>query len=454
MNQALDYSYAYADFLLREAYNQERMAMCINEAVLLSEGASSSEFHILHEGFSDKLKEIWNKFVRFINKIWLKFKATFDRILDNDRGWVEKYKTIITQRPLKLTISMTDYQASIISQTHAEHFDPAKINTMLKGNIAYLQSINGIPSEISKYNGSEDAEDIKTAIRLAFCGGSDDEKEVNTATFNMTDVYNFVHDYKDKIVKEMEKDITAISNSSAQFEKLLKELNDAAKVTEANKATENPSGGDNNPDSGQNTDSGSKPGQSSTGNGTQSTAGSSGGTAGQSQSGNNPSVPKEAVYINTSFKVITEKNTIGTSGDGSAGAGDVNKANMAGGVNTQSNTKYTANANGLSGTAVDKDTVKTASGHTEEQVKAAVNTYSTINSGIVSVKQTVCQNMYKDYRDIIKAHIKSYVGETGEKTVGKQGTDFRNNQPQGTAGNPNPAPAPAEGQGGAPGEVN
>lgn len=444
MNQALDYSYAYANFLLREAYNQERMAMCINEAVLLSEGASSSEFHILHEGFTDKLKEIWNKFVRFINKIWLKFKATFDRILDNDRGWVEKYKTIITQRPLKLTISMTDYQASIISQTHAEHFDPAKIDTMLKGNIAYLQSINGLPSEISKYNGSEDAEDIKTAIRLAFCGGSDDEKEVNTAAFNMTDVYNFVHDYKDKIVKEMEKDKTAITNSSAQFQKLLTELNNAAKAAEANKATENPSGAEDN-----------KPGQSGTGGGTQNPANNNNHTnpSGQPQTGNNPSAPKEAVYINTSFKVITEKNTIGTSGDGSAGAGDINKANMAGGVNTQSNTKYAANANGLSGTAVDKDTVKTASGHTEEQVQAAINTYTTINSGILTVKQTVCQNMYKDYRDIIKAHIKSYVGETGEKTAGKQGTDFRSNQPQGTAGNPNPTPPPAEGQGGAPGEV-
>lgn len=449
MNEALNYSYSYADFLLREAYNQERMAVCINEAVMLSEGAPTTEFHVLHEGFTDKLKELWNKFVRFINKIWLKFKATFDRIMDNDRGWVEKYKTIITQRPLKLDISMTNYQATIISQTHAENFDPAKINTMLEGNVAYLKSIPGMPGEITKYNGSEDIEDIKTAIRLAFVGGSEDEQEVNKNTFNMTDVYNFVHDYNEKIVKEMGKDVTAISNSSSQFQKLLDELKNAQKAIDAKKATEGDGGTPKEGDKPKDGENPAAPGATKPEGGTppsgpEQPQGTEGGS-GKDHTG------ESALFINNSFLSLNETTTIGTSGNGSAGAGDVNKGGMAGGVNTQSNTKYSANANGLSGKAVDKDAVaKTAGGFTDEDITKATNTYSTINQAIVSIKQTVCQNMYRDYRDIIKAHIKSYVGETGEKTAGQQGTDYRNGQPQGTNGNPNP---PEQQQGTGNGEV-
>ena len=139
-----DYLDSYASFIMREAYNQEKIAVCINEAILISEGASANEFHVIHEAFTDKIKDLWNKFVGFINKIWLKFKSFFDRILDTDKGWVEQYKAIITDRPIKLTVSMTNYQEAVIAAVHPEHFDPTKIDKMLEGNLEYARSIPGI----------------------------------------------------------------------------------------------------------------------------------------------------------------------------------------------------------------------------------------------------------------------------------------------------------------------
>lgn len=467
-----DYLDSYASFIMREAYNQERIAVCINEAILLTEGASTSEFHVLHEGFTDKIKELWNKFVGFINKIWLKFKSFFDRILDTDRGWVEQYKTIITQRPLKLDVSMTNYQEAVIAAVHPEHFDPTKIDNMLRGNLEYAKSIPGISNVLTKHNGSEAIDDIKSSIKIAMCGGTEEEKENMQAIINMTNVYNFIHDYKSKIVDDIQKDMNAIVASAKAFEDLINELEADAKAKAAEAETANPGQDRNNNNNNQQQKStnqnnnqtqqrGSsnqtdkrKMGKVLDNNGKTHAAfmGADGkiylNTGGSPQEikvdpagGQYLKFIESANYLYTPFSSLSE--TIKTSASGSSGGTRVNKGGMAGGVSQAADTKFVANQRGLQGSETNKDIVATTkAGKTQAEIEKAVLVYKEVNQGIQSVKQTVCTNMYNDYKSLIKAHIASYVGEVDNTDGSKAGTNFKNGQPQGTPGNPNPEPQP------------
>ena len=439
-----DYLDSYASFIMREAYNQERIAVCINEAVLLSEGAAAGEFHVLHEGFTDKIKDLWNKFVGFINKIWLKFKSFFDRILDTDRGWVEQYKTIITQRPVKLEVSMTNYQEAIIAGVNPDNFDPACFDNMIKGNLDYAKSIPGIANVLTKHNGSDAIDDIKSSIKIAMCGGSEEEKENMQATLNMTNVYNFIHDYKTKIVDDIQKDMNAIVASAKAFEDLINELeadakNKAAEAETQNAQqqqtqTQNQQQQPTNPNPPQNQN---PPQQQNTGGGgnNQPTNPPAGGGGGGN---NNPQATNaSAIYLNTPFKPLSE--AIKTSASGSGDSGVLNKGGMAGGVSQAADTKFVANQKGLSGSETNKEIVATTkAGKTQAEIEKAVLVYKEVNQGIQSVKQTVCTEMYKDYKELIKAHIASYVGEKDSTDGSKAGTNFKNGQPQGTPGNPNP----------------
>lgn len=469
-----DYLDSYASFIMREAYNQERIAVCINEAILLTEGASTSEFHVLHEGFTDKIKELWNKFVGFINKIWLKFKSFFDRILDTDRGWVEQYKTIITQRPLKLDVSMTNYQEAVIASVHPEHFDPTKIDNMLKGNLDYAKSIPGISNVLTKHNGSDAIDDIKSSIKIAMCGGTEEEKENMQAIINMTNVYNFIHDYKSKIVDDIQKDMNAIVASAKAFEDLINELEADAKAKAAEVETTQSGQGQNNNNNNQqqkttNQNNNNQTQQQGSSNQTDNRKmGKVIDNSGKAHAAfmgadgkiylNTGESPQEikvdpaggqylrfiesASYLYTPFSSLSESIKTSASGSG-GGTGTVNKGGMAGGVSQAADTKFVANQKGLQGSETNKDVVATTkSGKTQAEIEKAVLIYKEVNQGIQSVKQTVCTNMYNDYKSLIKAHIASYVGEVDNTDGSKAGTNFKNGQPQGTPGNPNPEPQP------------
>lgn len=471
-----DYLDSYASFIIREAYNQERIAVCINEAILLTEGASIGEFHVLHEGFTDKIKELWNKFVGFINKIWLKFKSFFDRMLDTDRGWVEQYKTIITQRPLKLEVSMTNYQEAVIAAVHPEHFDPTKIDNMLKGNLEYAKSIPGISNVLTKHNGSDAIDDIKSSIKIAMCGGTEEEKENMQAIINMTNVYNFIHDYKSKIVDDIQKDMNAIVASAKAFEDLINELEADAKAKAAEVETTQSGQGQNNNNNNQqqqttNQNNNNQTQQQGSSNQTDNRKmgkvidnsgkahaafkGADGkiylNTGGSPQeikvdpaSGQYLRFIESASYLYTPFSSLSEAIKTSASGSG-GGTGTVNKGGMAGGVSQAADTKFVANQKGLQGSETNKDVVATTkSGKTQAEIEKAVLIYKEVNQGIQSVKQTVCTNMYNDYKSLIKAHIASYVGEVDNTDGSKAGTNFKNGQPQGTPGNPNPEPQPQQ----------
>lgn len=373
MNSYMDYLSSYNDFLITEMTMQSHMMDCVEEAVCIAEGTT-----YVHEGvITNKLKELWNKFVQFINKIFAKFKEAFNRV--DPKGYLEKYAGIITKQPIKFTdLSMVNYDLDAMSKAHAENFDPAKIDVYKAGNAAYLKTIQ----PFTGYNGSDENESINNYIKVALCGGKTaDEVDINPKTLNMTDLYTYCHDFKDKTQPALEKDQNAIISSSNTFEKLLKEI-DTAERQAARDAQQ----------------------------------------IKEDEIKTTPETGAESyINLNTSFKTLSEL-TIGNNNK-------VNDAN-GGAPAVDANTKFSKNAAGLTGQEANKDTVKTASGYSDEDIKKAIDTYKTVNGAICNIKLTLCTQAYKDYMQIIKTHVRSYVGEKQTTPATAQsGTDYSKNNP-------------------------
>ena len=414
MQTQMNYAVAYNEFLITEAYNQTVMSDCINKAIHLAEGTMTTE--VLTEGFTDKIKEMWNKFVTFINKIWHKFKEGFDKILDNDRGYLKKYQAIITQRKVKITeLSMPNYQAKIIAATHAEQLNPSKIDDMLGGMSSYLGSMQ-IPEAIKNYKGEETSQALKTGIETAFCGGSLDDKDYNVSSLNMTDLYDYCYDFKEKTLPDINRDFDAITKSATNFKRLCDELDASNKKVEADITQEKE---DARGEIRKKSELVKDRREAITGGVPVSTDPNA--TAGSNS----------VLRYYSGFMKLNEVNIGGNSKPDGSGA--ENKAGAAGGVSVNADSKFSKNASGLSGKEANRDDVAnakatTTSGFTSDDIDKAIKTYENVNMAIISAKQTICEKMYKDYMSIIRWHVRSYVGETGGKVAGASGTDYSQGQ--------------------------
>lgn len=420
MQSQVNYALAYNSFLATEAYNQVVMAECIQEAVVISEGSKIvlTEFAIV-----DKLKALWNKFTTFINKIWNKFQESFDKLVESDRKYLTTYKAIITQRKLKMTeLSMPNYKPTILAQTHAEHLDINKLDKIDDGMLQYISTLS-VPQEIKNYKGEEIDTAFADHCKTVFCGGSLDDGEINIESLNMTDIYNFCYDYKEKTYKDINKDFDAIVKSADTFKRLCDELEASSKKQEVENGKTD--------DKGQETskDTNTPPVYQ------KKTAGDGKSTQTQDpRAAAERTTKKEHTFIiyNKSDIGLSEANISGSSGGGDSG-GVKNVRNAAGGVTTKADTKFSANQGGLTGKELNNDDKEviatTASGFTADQITKIVSTYQSVNRAIMSAKMYTADKMYKDYMQIIRWHVRSYVGETGGKVSGSTGTDYSNGQP-------------------------
>ena len=409
MNSEMNYLLAYNDFLLRESAMQEHMNNCIHEAVCIAEG---TPVVLAENGITNFLKNAWNRFVTFINKIYGKAVEIISRI--DSSSYLEKYADIITKQKWKAgTVSMYNWNSEMISKLHAEQFDPAKIDIMIQGPSAYLNNIaSGV---MGKYNGSDESKEINAFIEEQFKGGTE-EVDINMDTLNMTDLYNFCHDIK-KIQDEFKKDQTAVTSSVTKFENMWKNI-DQAKAEEIKKAEADQAAQSSaTPAEGEKSAGGVKRQPDTTG--------VSNAKVGSDGSGNTSNPEGAMLSLNKSFSSVVEANVNKTNTLGASG----------GGPNTNSNTKFSKNANGLSGQQATDSTVAgiklSGKTYTEDDIKKASATYNTVNGAICSQKINAITAMYKDYMTIIRAHVSSYVGEKNMGGgVAAKGTDYSQGQPQ------------------------
>lgn len=96
---------AWQDYLVNKARLENRLKIAVSEALVLSDEKIVNKVDSLislQEGIGDSLSNAWTKFKNFIAKLWQKFTEFISRTLNNDKGYLTKYKEIILNRDVTI----------------------------------------------------------------------------------------------------------------------------------------------------------------------------------------------------------------------------------------------------------------------------------------------------------------------------------------------------------------
>lgn len=395
---------SYANYLLESMMQEETLNRCIQEALIITEGvAVKSKLQSLNEGVGDKIKEIWQKFVAFIKRIYGKFAEVMNKVLDNDAGYLEKYQKIIQNKPFKLDVTCRDYQLDRVVAAQVPLFNYSMLQSKLTSKAVFMHSV------IPAFGENDNADDLNGWCKAYFCNGK--EEEVKLSNINMTDFYNYCHDFKDKTLPRLKQDESNIDKSAANANSLIvSAINDSQKKAQAQEQSQNTQ---NNQQ------------QSQTQNQTQN---------------QNPATKQESVlnpYSALLGRVLSELKI------------ENNAPQAAQNNSTPNEKRFSSNAAGATGDGETKETatktVDNDNSLTEEKVNEIIGIYSSVTSAVASSKITIAQWAYNDYMKIIRAHVQMYAGQEDNtpNQSAKAGTDYSNN---GNQQNAQPQNQPQQGK--------
>ena len=381
---------SYSTYMIECVIESEKLRGFANLLIGVHEGASVEKLEFIQEGVTDKLQNIWDKFKGFLNKVWEKFKNYMFRLVDNDTEYLERYKDIILNRkPNDFTFNMPNYKEGLkrMQTVMIKPFASEK-NTVTADEAnthAYKKSL------IPGYN----ADDDWNKYCATYFEGGEDSIQYNLQDMNMTELYNYCHDWKSSILPSITRDQTTLQNNVNEIEKEINSL----KTTTQN--------------------------------------------ASASMIGPDLRAYGEMVIDSFANRVFNEAITAAGSGDGgSSSSGDSATQTRPSGAVTKGNSSATGSSSGkvksissMTGEkdqqthlgnktngAIEKDDkgqVKTGinTGHTSAQVdelSKKLTGYNLACSGILTGKFTAAQNMYKDYMTLIKRHVGEQVGNKGD----------------------------------------
>ena len=411
---------SYSTYMIECVIESEKLRGFANLLIGVHEGASVEKLEFIQEGVTDKLQNIWDKFKGFLNKVWEKFKNYMFRLVDNDTEYLERYKDIILNRkPNDFTFNMPNYKEGLKRmQTVMIKPFAAEKNTVTADEAnthAYKKSL------IPGYN----ADDDWNKYCATYFEGGEDSIQYNLQDMNMTELYNYCHDWKSSILPSITRDQTTLQNNVNEIEK---EINSLKTATNANTASTNTT---NNNNANTNTTNNTNVNNTTTQN------------ASASMLGPDLRAYGEMVVDNFANRVFNEAITAaGSNGSGSSSSGDSATQTRPSGAVTKGNSSATGSSSGkvksissMTGEKdqqthlgnsttgkIDKDDkgqIKTGAdtGHTSAQVdelSKKLTGYNLACSGILTGKFTAAQNMYKDYMTLIKRHVGEQVGNKGD----------------------------------------
>ena len=389
---------SYSTYMIECVVESEKLRGFANLLIGVHEGASVEKLEFIQEGVTDKLQNIWDKFKGFLNKVWEKFKNYMFRLVDNDTEYLERYKDIILNRkPNDFTFNMPNYKEGLkrMQTVMIKPFASEK-NTVTQDEAnthAYKKSL------IPGYN----ADDDWNKYCATYFEGGEDSIQYNLQDMNMTELYNYCHDWKSSILPSITRDQTTLQNNVNEIEKEINSLKTAQPQPDDQKV---------------HTSSASmlKPDLRAYG---------------------------EMVVDSFANRVFNEAITAaGSGGGGSSSSGDSATQTRPSGAVTKGNSSATGSSSGkvksISSMTGEKDQqthlgnsttgkinkddkgqVKTGTdtGHTSAQVdelSKKLTGYNLACSGILTGKFTAAQNMYKDYMTLIKRHVGEQVGNKGD----------------------------------------
>ena len=425
--------FEYFNYLQNKVYCEAELARVVYTRVVLSEASvdNTRKLIAINEAKAiNKIKEIWSKFVEFVNKTGAKFLEKITKILINQQNYLKKYKEIILERvPKHIQVSyhgnyMTavDRLLKVKIASFPDNLDDVAIDKDKNGSASDDEITMSIVNHIfKKYNstdfdkfdvGGSMADQFKSyfigADKGDFNGYLDDNNIVK-----LKDMYNFCMNHKqaEDVIRADENMIKATAN---KIDAIWNQY--TSKHPEAKKGEVPETGGNQ------------------TGNATPTSDKGGAQTGGENN--------QESLFINLrGLRYLNEEeqnnNNDNQAKNNEDKAKDAERAqeNKDGGA-TKSDLQITGTNTNIATKAgsMDKDKEDATEEKVKEQLdnnaKAAIDFFNKyidkwrlVCSNILTAKLTVYQQIAKDFMAIIRAHVQSYVGSNDKDDIKNKKTE-------------------------------
>ena len=444
----LDYT-RYLESCIEEQFDMER---CVHEALALSESFDAFQnLEAFTEATTGKFRASWEKFKAWIKKAWATFLEKIANTFKGAQSYLDKYKDIIlTKKPKDgYTVTMANHELGIqrifkptIDKINAADLASygASIRSALRDATeeTYKSTLENIKNDITSIDDSAafkslkatykeagvtdstDADHVATTLKQYYLGG--EPKAIATTSLNMRDMYDWVYD-AEKIKANIEREEKVFTDNCTiivnEYEKAFNQAHaEAKKAVEADKAAKNANTTTTPPAN----DVGDIKNNQAAANAQQvarqaadaANANSGGSPKPTSSTGTKESAVYSQLYgrmisINEVEVVKTGDTTTSTA----AKAGNMSNTQVAS-QSTVKNTNANITRDDVRNTATDsgENTAWQERNATWflEIYKAALNKYKVDTGRIFTAKANATITIAEDYLDIIKAHVRDYVG--------------------------------------------
>lgn len=355
----------YESYIQSKIDAENRLAFALKESMVITESDYSNIRALQEAKLGEKVKSTWNKFIAFIKGLVAKFMESMTSILLDEKAYLEKYKDIILNKKPKddMEYSYTgNYKKGIerLISTEVPMFDYYKYKKALEAE-GDGELVQAIMQ--GKQFSYDDGETLPEQFKGYFLALEDGQQQGKFSDLNMTDMYNFCYNFN-KIKGIVDKDVNRLEASTKAIESAInKELT----------ASGNAAAGDN--------------------------------VEKQETKTEESAVIREAEEDkakSTGLKIEDKPSSDPTSKMGS----------------TQNRDNDAEQNAASAGAAVAKNDNKEASDITQ-----AANKWIGVCRPLIAAKLTACQQISKDYMDIIRAHVRSYGGESKKSKEGNKGKD-------------------------------
>lgn len=398
-DDSLVYAGAY-DSYMADILDNER---CLAKALRMECGLNESSYSILNEArIQDTIKEKWEKFVNFINRIDDRFYSAMEKILLQQKDYLEKYEDIINNKKPREDLEY-EYEGDYIEGIDRCMNTPVPIfNYERDAKWLRQEGYEGAIKDFMagknfKYNKDEE---LAQQFKNWFIAAERGTTKGKFSNLNFKAMYQFCYKYQD-IEAMVKKDQTALDQSTNilinAVNKALRERGESTTQDQTAKSDTNTT-----------------------------TAGASAknNASAANNGGNTAATPNTTTSTTESYWMPLDEADNNANNNGNN--------NKPSGLTIKTNTPNKADANG---NVKQKDV--TAAGDyntTSQDMNNILNKWIAMCKALITAKLTCTQKIARDYMKLIKAHVRSYGGKgnvdnkNGENTTEKSNAEVSQNQ--------------------------
>ena len=382
----------YSLFLCNRVKDDILNEAIVMECVLKSQGERNAQtMRIVNEGFVDKAKALLLKIANKIGTIWKKFLETMDRTFKNTNGYLMKYKDIILRKKFdeSATLTMYDYETGMekMKRAKVEKFNYETMKNDLESEEKFQATLSW-----ANFSSTVDKNKFEDKLKSLFRGG-EKEKTFKGSDLNMSNIFDYCINYKN-LKKELQSDIDIISESTKEALALIETIEEELEEKES-KEEKNESG----------------------------------------------------IYTDTFYSFINELDITSDTKDGDS-VSSVDKKLPSGEIRKDDAKSFAGSNKNISDeeddaakqreennkkhittdmTKEDKD----ENGKDKEraqkikEIQDRIQVYDTVCGKVLAVKQTICEEIFREYMSIIKYHVKYNLGKEKDSESNKTQDSYK-----------------------------